>query len=72
MRRNTPEPSARGASTPPRPATPPPEGELPEPLTIFLTADQRAEALRRLKRFHSRRDVALRRALGMGIGKETA
>lgn len=50
-----------------RPCVAPSECDLPEPLTIFLTAGERAEALRRLKRLHARRDVALRRALGMRV-----
>ncbi|GAB4385437.1 MAG: hypothetical protein Kow0022_11310 [Phycisphaerales bacterium] len=50
----------------PAPAAPTPVGELPHPLTFFLTAAEREAVLAVLARHGDRRAAALLRALGIG------
>ncbi len=49
----------------PRPAAPPEPGDLPRTLTFALTARQRADVLRVLRRYDPDRALALRMALGI-------
>lgn len=49
----------------PAPASPTPEGELPHPLTFFLTAAERRAVLAVLTPHGHRRAAALLRALGI-------
>lgn len=58
------------------PTAPPPRAQrsatpdLPHPLTFFLTASQRAQVLRALRRIHPDRATALRIALDIEPGAE--
>lgn len=51
---------------PPQPRPAPDPGTLPRPLTIFLTADEHAAAVRALRRLHTDRAKALMKALRVG------
>ncbi|MEM7755802.1 MAG: hypothetical protein AAF297_09230 [Planctomycetota bacterium] len=44
-------------------------GERVRPLTVFVTADERAAVVKRLRRVHRDRRVALLRALGVSKGE---